>query len=166
MGGAPEQGGVDGIQTCGQPSPPGRPCGNDPTTIQDNTVTRNAGSGIGLFFNGNQFTGGCGDFGCFPGAPYARSRSNLVQRNIVRDNGRDGIFVECDKLYDASFNSTCLTTTPPHRGQRILFNQTSGNGGAGAGTTFWDLHDQNPDCDHDLWSGNTFQTANPPCTTR
>jgi len=31
--------------------------------------------------------------------------------------------------------------------------------------SFWDLHDENPNCDHDIWSGNIFQTANPPCTT-
>jgi len=165
-GGAKEQGGVDGIQTCGQPSPPGRPCGNDPTTISDNLVTGNAGNGVALYFNGNQFAGGCGNFGCFPGAPYAPPRSNLVQHNLVRNNGRDGIFVECDKLYDASFNSSCLPSSPPHMGQRILSNLTAGNGGANAGVTAWDLHDENPGCDHDIWSGNTFNTAKPPCTTK
>jgi len=165
-GGAPQQGGINGIDACGQPSPPGRPCGNDPDIIQDNTITNNANKGIFLGFNGNQFAGGCGAFGCFPGAPYAPPRSNLVQRNIVRNNGGDGIFVECDKLYDASFNSTCLTETPPHRGQRILNNITSGNGGANAGISAWDLHDQNPRCDDDVWSGNTYDTAKPFCTTK
>ncbi len=164
VGGVPEQGGIDGVGTCGDPA--ARACGPDPTTIQSNIITNNAGNGVALLFNGNQFTGGCGDFGCFPGAPFAPPRSNLVQNNIVKNNLRDGIFVECDQLFDASFNATCLPSSPPHKGQRILNNQTSGNGGAGAGTTFWDLHDQNPRCDHDIWSGNTFRTANPPCTTR
>lgn len=163
-GGAREQGGIDGVGTCGVPG--ARACGPDPTTIQDNTITNNAGNGVALYFNGSQATGGCGIYGCFPAQPYAPPRSNLVQRNIVRNNGRDGIFVQCDQLYDANFDATCLTSSPPHQGQQILNNQTSGNGGAKAGTTFWDLHDQNPRCDHDIWSGNTFQTAKPLCTTR
>lgn len=152
-----------GVGTCG--TPVSILCGPDPVTIQDNTITQNAGYGVELLFNGSQATGGCGDFGCFPPEPYSPPRSNLVQRNIVRDNGRDGIAVACDTLFDASFNASCLTTTPPHMGQRILKNYTSGNGGIGAGTTFWDLHDQNPGCDDDIWSGNLFRTANPPCTT-
>jgi len=164
VGGVREQGGINGVDTCGAPG--ARACGPDPTTIQDNTITNNAGYGVDLGFNGNQATGGCGDFGCHPPTPFAPPRSNLVQRNIVRNNGRDGIFVECDQLFDASFNATCLTSSPPHQGQRILRNITSGNGGASAGTLFWDLHDENPNCDHDIWLGNTFQTANPPCTTR
>jgi len=164
-GGAPQQGGINGIDVCGQRSPPGRPCGNDPAVIQDNTITGNAGKGINLVFNGSQSTGGCGIYGCFPADPYSPPRSNLVQRNIVRNNGDDGIFVACDQLFDANFNATCLTTSPPHAGHRILNNITSGNGGVRAGTAAWDLHDENPRCDHDIWSGNTFETAKPLCTT-
>jgi len=159
------QGGTDGVVTCGRTRPPGRPCGNDPVIIQDNTITRNAGIGVNLVLNGFQDLGGCGLSGCFPPAPYAAPRSNLVQRNVVRDNGHDGIFIECDTLYDADGNGTCLTTTPLHEGQQILNNTTSGNGGVSAGTVAWDLHDQNPNCDHDIWSGNTYETANPLCTT-
>jgi parallel beta-helix repeat protein len=156
----------DGVITCGVPSPPGRPCGNDPAIIQDNSITRNAGIGVDLVFNGSQVTGGCGIYGCFPAEPYSPPRSNLVQRNIVRNNGGDGIFVECDQLYDANFDATCITTSPDHKGQRILNNTTSGNGGANAGISAWDLHDQNPRCDDDIWSGNTYDTAKPFCTTR
>ncbi|MGI8778141.1 MAG: right-handed parallel beta-helix repeat-containing protein [Acidimicrobiales bacterium] len=165
VGGDRTQGGTDGVVTCAAPSPPGRPCGNDPAIIQDNTITRNAGVGVNIVFTGEQDTGGCGIDGCFPPVPYIAPRSNLVQRNIVRNNGGDGIFVACDTLYDADGNGTCLTTTPPHKGQRILNNITSGNGGVSAGTAAWDLHDQNPNCDHDIWSGNIFETAEPPCTT-
>jgi len=163
VGGAREQGGIQGVVTCGAPG--SRACGPDPTTIQDNTITNNAGNGVELAFNGNQATGGCGIFGCHPPTPFAPPRSNLVQRNIVRNNGRDGIVVNCDSLFDANFNATCLESSPPHKGQRILNNITSGNGGVSAGTTAFDLHDLNPGCDHDIWSGNIFETASPPCTT-
>jgi len=163
-GGQPLYGGQGGVASCGQTRFP--PCGPDFTTIQDNTITQNAGNGVYLGYNGNQATGGCGIYGCFPPAPYAVPRSNLVQRNIVRANTLNGIFIECDQLYDASFNGTCLESSPAHRGQRILNNLTSGNGGAGAGTTAWDLYDQNPKCDHDIWSGNTYNTAKPFCTTK
>jgi len=68
-GGATEQGGINGVDTCGVPG--ARACGPDPTTIQDNTITNNAGYGVDLVFNGSQATGGCGDFGCFDPQPYA-----------------------------------------------------------------------------------------------
>ncbi|MDQ6615018.1 MAG: right-handed parallel beta-helix repeat-containing protein [Actinomycetota bacterium] len=161
-GGLPLWGPIGGVGTCGQV---GVPCGPDFTTIQGNTITRNAGPGIALLFNGTQETGGTGNFGTFPPVPYTAPRSNLVQRNIVKGNTGDGIFIECDKLYDANFNSTCLTSTPAHLGMRILNNVSLNNGGPNAGTSDWDLHDQNPNCDHDIWSGNKHQTANPACTT-
>ncbi|MEN3315021.1 MAG: hypothetical protein V7605_1255, partial [Acidimicrobiaceae bacterium] len=163
-GGAPLFGGRGGVASCGETRFP--PCGPDFTTIQDNTITQNAGPGVNLGFLGFQFAGGCGAFGCFPPEDYKAPRSNLVQRNIVRNNTGDGIFVDCDRLYDADFNSTCLKESPPHRGQRILNNFTSGNGGADAGISAWDLHDANPRCDHDIWSGNTYDTAKPFCTTK
>jgi hypothetical protein len=149
-----------GVVACGTCFGPG-----DLTTIQRNVITRNNGPGVSMLFNGNQFLGGAGDFGTFPGQPYAAPRSNLVQQNVVQGNAGDGIFVECEELFDASFNATCLANPPPHQGLRILNNRTGGNGGAGAATTAWDLHDQNAGCDGNVWSGNTFQTANPPCTT-
>ncbi len=163
VGAVSDHGGGQGVVTCG--TPVSILCGPDPVTIQDNTITQNAGNGVELVYNGSQATGGCGIYGCNDAQPYSPPRSNLVQRNIVRDNGRDGIVVACDVLYDKDFNGTCLTTSPPHMGQRILNNYTSGNGGIGAGKTFWDLHDLNPGCDDDIWSGNRFVTANPPCTT-
>ncbi|MDP9075239.1 MAG: right-handed parallel beta-helix repeat-containing protein, partial [Actinomycetota bacterium] len=150
--GGSAQGGGNGVQTCGQTT--GRACGPDFTTISNNTITNNAADGISLLFNGNQFTGGCGTFGCFPPAPYAPPRSNLVKGNFVKGNGGDGIFIECDHLYDANFNSTCLPSSPPHLGLRILNNTSLNNGGPNAGITSWDLHDQNPNCDHNIWSKN------------
>jgi parallel beta-helix repeat protein len=148
-----------GVAACGTCFGPG-----DLTTIQDNVVTGNGGIGVFLGFNGNEFLGGTGIFGTFPPRPYQAPRSNLVQRNQVRDNTGDGIFVECEKVFDASFNSTCLTDSPPHHGLRILDNTSLGNGGAKAGAGAWDLHDGNVNCDHNIWAANKAVTANPPCT--
>ncbi len=156
-----------GIVTCGACFGPGAA-----TTIINNYIANNVGVGISLIFNGNQFLGGCGNFGCFPPSPYQAPRSNLVQGNTVVGNTGDGIFVDCEKVYDASFNATCATSTPRHQGLRILNNVSIENGGPGAGVTAWDLHDanKNPDgsggCNFNTWSGNTFMTANPAsCTT-
>lgn len=149
-----------GVVTCGTCFEPG-----DLNTIQDNVITNNNGPGVSMLYNGSQFLGGTGIYGTFPAQPYTAPRSNLVQRNIVRSNAGDGIYVECDKVYDASFNDSCITDSPPHQGIRVLGNQTSGNGGAGAGTSTWDLHDGNPGCDHNIWSANTFRTFTPACTT-
>lgn len=135
------------------------------TTIQDNVVTRNDGPGIELVFNGFQILGGCGIFGCITPQPYHPPRPNLVRRNIVRDNTGDGIFVECDKAYDANFNATCMVPDPDHAGVRLIENRTGGNGGTNAGVSAWDLHDENPNCDHDTWLDNTYDTATPVCTT-
>lgn len=133
-------------------------------TVQGNTVTNNNGPGISLIFNGFELQGGTGQFGTFPPKPYQAPRSNLIQRNRVQNNTGDGIYVECDKLYDASFNATCHPNPPAHQGLRILSNISTGNGGAGAGVTAWDLHDGNVNCDHNTWKGNKANTGNPPCT--
>lgn len=135
------------------------------TTIDDNVITRNDGPGVALIFNGYQFLGGTGIWGTYDPEPYRPPRPNLVQRNVILDNTGDGIYVECEKLYDADFNFTCMDPSPDHPGMRFLQNRTARNGGAGAGTTAWDLHDENPGCDHDVWLGNRSQTANQPCTT-
>ena len=87
-----------------------------------------------------------------------------MQHNTITNNTGDGIFVQCDVLYDADFNGTCLTSTPPHVGMRFLHNVAKKNGGSGAGVTAWDLHDENANCDHDIWSHNVARTANPSCT--
>lgn len=153
--------GLDGgIVACGACFGPGTI-----TTMQDNLVAKNKGFGIGNLFNGNEFTGGTGIYGTFPPQPYRPPRSNLVQRNVVRDNTSDGIYVECETVYDANFNASCLNPAPEHEGLRILDNDTSGNGGESAGITAWDLHDGNPHCDDNVWNGNTYVTAKPACTT-
>ena len=148
-----------GVAACGTCFGPG-----DPTTIQDNVITGNRGVGVFLGFNGNQFLGGTGIFGSFPPRPYQAPRPNLVQRNQIRGNGGDGVFVECETVFDANFNASCLPDSPPHQGLRILDNTSLGNGGANAGKSAWDLHDGNVNCDHNIWSANKAVTANPPCT--
>jgi parallel beta-helix repeat protein len=156
-----------GIGTCGTCFGPGAP-----TSIVNNYVADNVGWGIFLVNNGTQFSGGCGNFGCNPPQPYAAPRPNLVENNTVTGNTGDGIFVQCDRLYDANYHFTCLTNPPAHHGLRIVDNISTENGGTGAGSTAWDLHDANLNadgsggCNFDTWSGNTFMTANPAsCTT-
>jgi parallel beta-helix repeat protein len=159
-GAAPNPG--DGVDLCGT-------CldrqDNPFTTIADNVITRNAGPGVAMVFNGFQILGGTGQFGTVQPVPYHPPRSNLVQRNTIADNTGDGIYVECDKVYDANFNATCMVPDPDHPAMRVLQNLSVGNGGANAGSTAWDLHDENPMCDHDVWHGNLYKTAMPPCTT-
>ncbi|MDQ6615285.1 MAG: hypothetical protein M3083_11195, partial [Actinomycetota bacterium] len=145
-----------GIATCGTCFGPGAP-----TTIINNYISNNVGFGVFLGFNGH----------VFPGEAYQAPRANLVRGNTVIGNTGDGIFVECDMVFDAMFNGTCLTNPPRHQGLRILDNISLENGGTGAGVTAWDLHDgnKNPDgsggCNFNTWSGNTYTTANPACTT-
>lgn len=155
-----------GIATCGTCFGPGKP-----TTIVNNRITDNVGFGVYLGFNGYEVLGGCGIYGCHPPVPYQAPRSNLVQNNIVTDNTGDGIFVQCDLLYDVNYASSCLTNPPAHAGMRLLNNISLENGGTGAGVTGWDLHDGNlaadgtGTCSFDTWSGNEYTTANPACTT-
>lgn len=144
------QGCDDGIVMCGTCFGPG-----PSNTVQDNAITSNNGPGISMLFNGNEFLGL---------RAYQAPRSHLIQRNRVQNNTGDGIYVDCDHLFDASFNSTCHPNPPPHQGMRILNNISTGNGGAGAGATAWDLHDGNVNCDHDIWKANKANTANPRCT--
>lgn len=49
-------------------------------------------------------------------------------------------------------------TIAPAMRNRILNNDTAFNG-------VFDLRDVNPGCDANVWSGNTYRTAEPACTT-
>lgn len=135
-----------GIWMCGACFVPGAL-----SIFRDNVVTANHGAGISMLFNGFLYKG-----------DYHVPRSNLVQHNVVRGNTGDGIYVQCEETFDTTLH--CTNKAPAHKGLRILDNTTGGNGGSGAGTTAWDLHDGNLHCDDNVWRGNTFQTANPACT--
>jgi parallel beta-helix repeat protein len=77
------------------------------------------------------------------------SDRNLVQDNSSFGNAADGIGV--------GFRTPRGVIVPAVQ-NRILDNDTGGN-------VLFDLHDFNLNCDSNVWSGNTFQTADPPCTT-
>jgi hypothetical protein len=148
-------GNTGGIFMCGSCLAPG-----PPSTFTRNTITNNKGFGIGLLFN---------YFQCCGQPPRDQVRSNLVQYNSIRANTGDGVYVECDQTFTpfpfvpGVSHLECINA-PAHPGQRILNNAVTGNGGASAGISAWDLHDGNADCDDNVWSHNTFQTANPACT--
>jgi len=139
------QGTAGGIAACGSCLGPG-----NFTTIQKNVITNNNGVGISLQFNGFLFKG-----------VFTPPHPNLIQQNVVRNNTGDGIFVDCLQTFDTTLH--CVNHPPPHKGLRILDNNTGGNGGAGAGVTAFDLHDVSVHCDDNVWKGNTFQTAMPAC---
>jgi hypothetical protein len=125
------------------------------TTIQKNVITNNNGIGVSLQFNGFLFNG-----------EFTAPHPNLIQENVVRDNTGDGIFVSCPQTFDTTLHCIAPKQLPNYQGLRILNNNTGGNGGAGAGTTAFDLHDGAVNCDHNTWRGNTYDTATPACTKR
>lgn len=77
------------------------------------------------------------------------SNENAIEGNRVFDNAADGIGV--------GFRSPRGTLFPAVN-NRIVGNRTGAN-------RLFDLHDFSPDCDNNLWRGNRYDTADPPCTT-
>ena len=124
-----------------------------PGVVEANTVDGNAGNGIQVVYPGFSFQG-----------EYHPPVVYQIRGNTVRGNGANGIYVMCDFVADRFPSLVCLEDPPPHVGQQIVGNVTSGNGGAGAGTSAWDLYDQNEGCDHNTWLDNSAVTANPSCT--
>lgn len=144
-----------GIVMCGRCLVPG-----PPSTFERNVVTNNKGFGIGLLFNW---------FQCCDQPPQDQVRPNVVRYNSVRQNTGDGIYVECDETFApwpfvAGVTTVQCVNAPPHPGQQVYSNAVTGNGGAGAGITAWDLHDGNADCDDNSWFQNQAQTFMPACT--
>jgi parallel beta-helix repeat protein len=125
-------------------------------------------------------------------AIFARSPDNVIRNNQVSRNGffrttarrGDGIIVF--NLSDRTVVEGNLTSGNADNGirirgplgatagsvdNRIVGNESVGNAvlptiPSGAfGSAAYDLNDQNPNCDNNLWSANRYHTANPPCTT-
>lgn len=108
-------------------------------TANNNTVLRNVVEGNGFHTRTHRKGNGIQIF----------SDRNLVQDNRAFGNGADGIGL--------AFRNPRGTVFPAVD-NRIINNRTGGN-------VQFDLHDLNPNCDNNVWSGNTFQRADPPCTT-
>ena len=81
--------------------------------------------------------------------------NNLVQENRSFNNAGHGIGI--------NFVQTAVTIQGVNN--RIFTNQTGGNGFGTIGTPNFDLFDQAPNCDNNLWRNNTFQTFNQVCVT-
>ena len=81
------------------------------------------------------------------GNPAIDPTNTLVDGNVIIDNAASGIRVESQN-------------------NRIFDNYAIDNGsGALVPGTAFDLLDVNPNCDANIWRGNFYETASPPCTT-
>jgi parallel beta-helix repeat protein len=85
---------------------------------------------------------------------------NIVEDNTIRNGPHDGIFVRGDR------NRILRNTITSNRGvgievingftRNVIVENTVFSNGL-------DLFDQNPDCDHDVWSSNQFGSGTPNC---
>lgn len=134
--------------------------------IRGNTVTGSALDGIAIFsdqrtgnFNtGNVIEGNtvsANGFGLLAARPgdgirtFLRANENVIRNNRVHDNAGSGILIAEGSLSN-----------------QILTNTSTGNARqAAAASPRYDLHDLNPACDANVWSGNTYGSAFPACTT-
>jgi parallel beta-helix repeat protein len=96
-------------------------CSKAKIRLVDSRAERNGKNGIGIF----------------------SADGNLIQRNVVRDNGRDGISVQPNPR--------------PSRRNKVLGNVVSGHSAG-----FFDLRDEQP-CGTNTWTDNTFATKSPEC---
>lgn len=129
--------------------------GTSNNKVVNNTVHGNGLDGIAVFF---------------------QSTGNVIENNDIRDNGfhdkihrkGDGIrvfsegnntLIKSNSVFDNAANGIRVDSL----NNDILDNKTGGNG-VGIENAF-DLHDSNENCDNNTWSNNSFDTANPPCTT-
>ena len=127
--------------------------------VDRNVVTGNGLDGISLFgrTHDNRVTNNVVEANGFLGAvPGDGIRvfgfRNLIADNRVFDNALDGISVG-----RRGISPPGSLAAPNGRDNRMLNNVTGGN-------VRVDLHDSNPDCDNNIWQGNVFELAVPPCT--
>ena len=128
LGGGPTIGDGIGIPAQG---PDAVVCTSHTNSVLLNTVTANARHGIHLAHRG--------------------THDNNISRNIVRDNGVDGIRVEGPRP-DSSCGNPLTTPCPGAINNRLVDNVGSGNGEH-------DAHDGNEACDNNRWRNNAFETV-------
>ena len=138
FGGAPTRG--DGIDIPAQ-GPTDVVCVAHSNSILQNTATGNARDGIHF--------GGRG------------TRNNIVNGNIVRDNGRDGIRLDGPTLAAPGqpplfCGEPRVTPCPGAINNTLRANLGSGN-------SEHDGHDANANCDNNAWRGNRFGTVHQGC---
>lgn len=88
------------------------------------------------------------------------SERTVIENNISSGNADNGIRIR------GPLGSNAGSTN-----DRIASNEAVGNAvlptiaSAVFGPQAYDLNDQNPNCDSNVWLANRYHTANPPCTT-
>ena len=86
--------------------------------------------------------------------------NNIIEMNVVRNNADNGIRIR-----------PALGTTPGSSNNQVRNNYAVNNAALPTipstpfGSQAFDLNDQNPNCDNNVWFGNRYRTASPPCTT-
>jgi parallel beta-helix repeat protein len=123
--------------------------GSDNNVIRGNVVSRNGlyrttarrGNGIGLQ--------------SLPGVNGASG--NTIENNYVADNGDNGIVLRGPR------GGALGAVNNVVRNNTALRNAVLPLVGTGFGPAF-DLNDNNPGCDNNVWQGNRYITADPPCT--
>lgn len=122
--------------------------GSDNNVIRGNSVIRNGlyrttarrGNGIGLQ--------------SLPGAQGASG--NLIENNFVAENGDNGIVLRGPRGgAPGAINNIVRNNTAVRNGLLPLL-------GPAFGPAF-DLNDDNPDCDNNVWTNNRYLTVDPPC---
>lgn len=125
--------------------------------VENNTVRNNGLDGIAVFFN---------------------SEGNVIRSNDVRNNGHhdkshrkgDGIrlFLDGDSteiVENKVFDNAASGIRVDSMFNEIRDNETGSNASASTpDNPAYDLYDTNEDCDDNVWSNNTFDTAFPDCT--
>lgn len=123
--------------------------GSNNNVIRGNSVHRNGlyrttarrGNGIGLQ--------------SLPGTQGATG--NTIENNLVTGNGDNGIVLRGPRGGALGAVNNIV------RFNRAYDNAVLPLLGPAFGPAF-DLNDNNPDCDNNLWRGNQYKTAEPPCT--
>ena len=135
--------------------------------IRGNTVDGNGLDGISLFADSDanvlqsNVVDNNGFHGAVPGDGIrVFSSRNVIVGNTADANAAGGVSVGGRTVFPpGSLPPNPITGNPRGMDNILSANRALGNG-------VFDLYDSNPGCDHNLWSGNTFGTAEPSCTTQ
>ena len=137
-------------------------CPGPGNRIVGNQVVANGLDGISLFgfTTGNVVSGNTVDNNGFRGAVRGDGirvfgSGNFIESNSASGNAAGGVSVGRRPPAAGSFPAG----NPTGRDNRLIRNRAAGNGVA----DLWDSN-RNPDCDNNVWSGNTGRVAFPECT--
>ncbi len=87
------------------------------------------------------------------------SDRTVIENNLTSGNGDNGIRIRGPVGVNAgSQNNVIQGNTSVGNAVRPTIPSTA------FGSAAYDLNDQNPNCDNNLWQNNRYQTAEPPCT--